>query len=192
MIYPAAFKAWIKIMAKWEGGFNHRPYNEDRGGATNRGVTFGAWVGGGAKVVNKPATLEGLKSLTAAEAEKIAFVMFWKFYKIDTIRNEGAQILAADAVWHSGGYGFKSLTKSKAKNAAQLNNLLSQGLNIKQMAANRVAWLKTLSNAPANPGWWPRMADGLKTAQAFNKNFIPLAGLLFLAGLSTLVYAKQI
>lgn len=181
MSYPAPFIAWTKHVAKWEGGWANRPFREDPGGATNRGVTFETWKGGAAKIVGKPPTIQGLRSLTAAEAEKIAFVMFWKGFGIDRIKNPGLQLLAADAVWGSGYYGIPSLCKWQARNADQLNNLFQSGrLSLSQAYGNRVAWLRSLPNAPFNPGWFPRMNDVFRLSKEWAGKLAVPAGVTLL------------
>ena len=60
----ANYKQIIPFILSWEGGFCNR--KNDRGGATNKGVTINTWRGYCAKK-GKPATIETLKAMTTSE-----------------------------------------------------------------------------------------------------------------------------
>lgn len=86
---------------RWEGGFANHP--NDKGGATNRGVTiatFRAYYG-------KDKTVQDLKNMTYEQWYHIYKTGFWDRWQADHINSQAIANLLVDWVWASGAYGIK-------------------------------------------------------------------------------------
>ncbi len=157
-----AFESWYtNVIRKWEGGAAERDPKDDPGGLTKHGVTIGYWTKTAHKIVNKPATREGLLSINWDDAKKIAYQDFWVKKKINTIENKGFRPFVADAYWLGGGMpslGYSSITalnKNKFETVTGLYN-------------KRLKYLKSLDNwEPNKNGWIARMGSVMNTAKDF-------------------------
>lgn len=96
----------IPFIFKWEGGFVNDP--ADLGGATNMGVTIGAWrqVGydkNGDGIID----VRDLKMLTPQEVIDIVLKPhYWDRWKADEIANQSVAEILVDWVWASGRTGI--------------------------------------------------------------------------------------
>jgi lysozyme family protein len=156
-------KKTFQVVKKWEGGVGGRPKEEDTGGLTNHGVTIGYWQKRGASIVGKPATREGLLSITWDDAEKIFQKDFWEKNKINSIRNPALRPMVAEAFWGSGpGNALKSFGYSSIQD---LNRDFFA--TPKKLYNARLKWLQSLSNWKYNgKGWTNRLNDDLKLSRS--------------------------
>lgn len=92
---------------KWEGGYVNHP--NDKGGATNKGVTIAVWkkVGydkngdGGIDVAD-------LKLLSNEDVvNRVLKPYYWDRWKADQIINQSVANLLVDWLWGSGAWGIK-------------------------------------------------------------------------------------
>lgn len=90
---------------KWEGGYVND--KDDRGGATNMGVTVGTWqqVGYDKNGDHQVDSLD-MQLLTAADFNKV-LAIYWNRWKADEIHNQSLANLLVDWVWASGSWGIK-------------------------------------------------------------------------------------
>lgn len=95
----ANYKQIIPFILSWEGGFCNR--KNDRGGATNKGVTINTWRGYCAKK-GKPATIETLKAMTTSEWEEIFKTMYWDALRLDKVTDQNVANIMVDWAWASG------------------------------------------------------------------------------------------
>ncbi|HYH02972.1 MAG TPA: glycosyl hydrolase 108 family protein [Bacillota bacterium] len=161
------FNLWFgKLLEPWEGGIADRPLKDDPGGLTNRGVTIGIWKQYATKLFGIPGTEATLRQITAEQAKRIAYEIYWKAYSIDTITNPAIKILAAESVWGGGGYpsiGYRSGTFTQRANQINADNKTNPKL-FDLMVQRRLSYLRSLKNYPVNArGWENRVMNGDKT-----------------------------
>ena len=88
----------IPIIKRWEGGYSDNP--NDRGGATNSGVTLAVYQ----LVYGKNKTKNDLKKMTSDQWNYIFTKLYWNKWKADEIKNQSIANILVDWVWMSG-YG---------------------------------------------------------------------------------------
>ena len=86
----------IPIIKKWEGGYSDNP--NDRGGATNSGVTLAVYQ----SVYGKSKTKNDLKKMTNEQWNYIFTKLYWNKWKADEIKNQSIANILVDWVWMSG------------------------------------------------------------------------------------------
>ena len=86
----------IPIIKKWEGGYSDNP--NDRGGATNSGVTLAVYQ----SVYGKSKTKNDLKRMTNDQWNYIFTKLYWNKWKADEINNQSIANILVDWVWMSG------------------------------------------------------------------------------------------
>ena len=86
----------IPIIKKWEGGYSDNP--NDRGGATNSGVTLAVYQ----SVYGKSKTKNDLKRMTNDQWDYIFTKLYWNKWKADDIKNQSIANILVDWVWMSG------------------------------------------------------------------------------------------
>ena len=92
----ADYKVIIPFILKWEGGFVNDP--DDRGGATNKGVTIATFR----QVYGKQKTVTDLKNITADQWKYIFKKLFWDKCKCDAIEDQSVANIIVDYAWGSG------------------------------------------------------------------------------------------
>ncbi|MFI3322867.1 MAG: glycosyl hydrolase 108 family protein [Rikenellaceae bacterium] len=93
------------FILSWEGGFVDHP--NDRGGATNMGVTLETYEYYCRKKGYPRPTVERLQALTKEKVIDILKTMYWDRAKADYINNQSIANLIVDWVWASGTWGIK-------------------------------------------------------------------------------------
>ena len=95
---------WI---LKWEGGFVNDP--ADLGGATNMGVTIGAWKSCGYdKDGDGDIDVDDLRLLTREDVvNRVLKPHYWDRWKADLITIQSVANILVDWVWASGAHGIK-------------------------------------------------------------------------------------
>ena len=91
----------IPKVLKWEGGFINHP--NDKGGATNKGVTLSTFR----KYFGKTKTVNDLKNITNEQWQYIFKNGFWDRWKADLIKNQSIAELLVDWLYNSGTLGIK-------------------------------------------------------------------------------------
>lgn len=86
----------IPIIKRWEGGYSDNP--NDRGGATNSGVTLAVYQ----SVYGKNKTKNDLKRMTNDQWNYIFTKLYWNKWKADEINNQSIANILVDWVWMSG------------------------------------------------------------------------------------------
>ena len=93
-----------KIFA-WEGGFVDDP--DDRGGATNMGVTLATWQKVGYDINGDGVIdVEDIKLLTLADATIVLKKFYWDRWRADDIDSQEVANILVDWVWASGKWGI--------------------------------------------------------------------------------------
>lgn len=165
------FSPWFEWVGGWEGGYAFRSAAEDPGGPTNRGIIWVTYQYVGPKV-GLPLSFDYFKyRLSKNDAKKIAYFL-WKLYKGDEINNDAIATGVVYAFW--GGHGgpmtgfIQSWIKRHADNKITVDNGLGsetvkainklnptqQNQLIKAMTDFKYDYMRSLSNAAANPGWF--------------------------------------
>ena len=92
----ADYTKLIPIIKRWEGGYSDNP--NDRGGATNSGVTLAVYQ----SVYGKSKTKNDLKRMTNDQWNYIFTKLYWNKWKADEIKNQSIANILVDWVWMSG------------------------------------------------------------------------------------------
>lgn len=92
----ADYKVIIPFILKWEGGYVD--IKEDRGGATNKGVTIATFR----SVYGKDKTTQDLKSITDEQWNYIFKKLFWDKCKCTGITDQSVANIIVDYAWGSG------------------------------------------------------------------------------------------
>ena len=95
------------FILKWEGGFVNDP--ADLGGATNMGVTIGAWKSCGYdKDGDGDIDVDDLRLLTREDVvNQVLKPHYWDRWKADDIKSQSVANILVDWVWASGAHGIK-------------------------------------------------------------------------------------
>ena len=95
------------FILKWEGGFVNDP--DDLGGATNMGVTIGAWKSCGYdKDGDGDIDVDDLHLLTHEDVvNRVLKPHYWDRWKADEIKSQSVANILVDWVWASGTHGIK-------------------------------------------------------------------------------------
>ena len=97
----------VPFILKWEGGFVNDP--DDLGGATNMGVTIGAWKSCGYdKDGDGDIDVDDLHLLTREDVvNRVLKPHYWDRWKADLIQDQSVANILVDWVWASGAHGIK-------------------------------------------------------------------------------------
>lgn len=102
----AKIEKLIPHILKWEGGFvNHV---NDKGGATNLGITIATWRSAGYdKDGDGDIDVDDLKIITEADFLKIFKTLYWDRWKADHIKSQSIANILVDWCYNSGSWGVK-------------------------------------------------------------------------------------
>lgn len=93
------------FILQWEGGFVNDP--DDLGGATNKGITIGAFTEYKKRKGQKAPTVDDLKNISDAEWHNVFRSLYWDRWKADEIKSQSVANILVDWVWASGSHGIK-------------------------------------------------------------------------------------
>lgn len=100
----AQLEPLAQFILSFEGGFVNS--KNDRGGATNRGVTIATWRAQGYdKNGDGVIDVKDLKLITAEDAIRIMRKNYWDRWKASSIISQGVANMLVDWVWSSGRNG---------------------------------------------------------------------------------------
>ena len=95
----------VPFILQWEGGFVNDPL--DLGGATNKGVTIGAFTEYKKRKGLKAPTVQDLKNISDEDWHAVFKGLYWDRWKADDIKNQAVANILVDWVWASGAHGIK-------------------------------------------------------------------------------------
>ena len=95
----------IPFILRWEGGFVDDP--DDRGGATNKGITIATYRFYRRQRGYTTTTVADLKNISDAEWAEVLKSLYWDKWQADKIVNQSIANILVDWVWASGSYGIK-------------------------------------------------------------------------------------
>ena len=108
----ADYKKLTPFILEWEGGYANDP--DDRGGATNRGVTIGTFR----HYYGQQATVADLRAMTQQQWESIFLKGYWIPWRGDRIENQSVADICVDWAWASGtGTSIKQVQRLLAVSA---------------------------------------------------------------------------
>ncbi len=94
------------IMLKWEGGYVED--HDDKGGATNMGVTLSTWMAVGYdKDGDGDIDHDDIKLLSVQDATTVLKKFYWDRWMADYITNQSVANILVDWLWCSGKWGIK-------------------------------------------------------------------------------------
>lgn len=107
----ANVKILLPFILAWEGGFSN--HKNDRGGATNKGVTLTVWKSQGYdKDGDGDIDVEDLKAITDDDVcNRILVPGYWNRWRADQINCQSIANLVVDWVWCSGRHGIVNVQK---------------------------------------------------------------------------------
>lgn len=157
----------------WEGGFACDP--NDRGGATNKGITIKTWMSQGwDKDGDGCITVSDLKLITDKDAMLIMKKNFWDKWQADRIRSQSLANMLVDWLWCSGVWGVKIPQAMLGLNAdgivgdktlcavnAQEPKVFFEALKNRRKQYLRDICIKRPANNKFLNGWLKRL-DGLR------------------------------
>ncbi len=164
----------INILApfilSFEGGFSNHP--NDKGGATNKGVTIATWRQVGYdKDGDGDIDVDDLRLLTDTDVvERVMRPHYWNRWKADQIKSQSIANLVVDWVWASGKHGITNVQRVLGvkqdgivgpKTLAALNNSDQRAL-FDRILNERIAFIdriisQTPSQAVFRKGWFRRL-----------------------------------
>lgn len=158
------------FILSFEGGFSNHP--NDRGGATNKGVTIATWRQVGYdKDGDGDIDVDDLRLLTDRDVvERVMRPHYWNRWKADQIRSQSIADLLVDWVWASGKHGITNVQRVLGvkvdgivgpKTLAALNNSDQRAL-FDRIHNERVAFIDNLcrkdsSQTVFRKGWLRRL-----------------------------------
>lgn len=107
------FDERVKHVLNSEGGFTNDSI--DRGGPTNRGISWDVWVENAQEILGREPNITNLQSISAEEAILIYKAKFWDKIYLDQINDGDLRWLIFDFHVNSGGNAIKVLQKELNK-----------------------------------------------------------------------------
>ena len=95
----------VPFILQWEGGFVNDPL--DLGGATNKGITIGAFTEYKKRKGLKAPTVQDLKNISDEDWHAVFKGLYWDRWKADDIKSQAVANILVDWVWASGVHGIK-------------------------------------------------------------------------------------
>jgi len=159
-----SFEKAIRLVLEHEGGFvNHK---DDRGGATNFGITeetLGRWR-------RSPVNEEDVKDLTTVEAKEIYKAYYWDPIQLDSFKDEILAAIVFDQAVNRGVYraatdlqklvGVKADGKVGPVSLAAVNAVNPKVLALDYIKAAQLHYAKIVKNNPSQRvfivGWIKR------------------------------------
>lgn len=176
------FKKIAPIILRHEGGYVNHP--SDKGGATNKGITFATWKKYAKEDLNIEPTLNNLKNITDEQATKIYRKRYWEPKGFCKIEDERVGLMIYDWTITSGGAGkqVQRLLKNEFEQAIDddgaigsltidaVNNVEDQDKLLNRLAAIRKQYYTNLTYTDGKKndqdvflqGWLNRVDNCLK------------------------------
>lgn len=114
----AEFNAVKSFILSWEGGFSNHP--NDKGGPTNKGVTWSVWKDYAKKKGFTP-TIENLKAITEEQWDEIFRKSYWDPWKASQIIDQPTATMLVD-------WGYNSGVKTVIKNLQRYLGVVPDGV----------------------------------------------------------------
>ncbi len=161
----------IPFILRREGGFVDDP--DDRGGATNKGITIATYRFYRRQRGYATTTVADLKNISDAEWANVLKSLYWDKWQADKIVNQSIANILVDWVWASGSYGIKLPQKMLGVTAdgivgnqtlAAVNSYTPPCELFEKIRQERIAFVNRIVAArPANRkfrrGWLNRIND---------------------------------
>jgi lysozyme family protein len=172
-MFDSTFQKWKQHVIKWEGGVGF--HKDDKGGLTNKGVTFTTFTSLADKVGVSPNTKEKFLSMTDAEHEKFLRYFWHDLASADKFSNASVGAFFAEEVW-GGGQGQLSYYRRRVnevfgKSFTVFSDVIRY-INTTQTASQWYEWLNLrkreryraiITNNPSQKvfekGWFNRIED---------------------------------
>ena len=167
----AKVELFIPFILRWEGGFVDDP--DDRGGATNKGITIATYRFYCCQRGYATTTVADLKNISDAEWADVLKSLYWDKWQGDKIVNQSIVNILVDWIWASGPYGIKIPQKILGvpidgivgpKTIAAINSYPDQKELFDKIKQERIDFIERIvTNRPTNKkfkrGWLNRLND---------------------------------
>lgn len=173
----------LPFILSWEGGFVNN--KNDRGGATNKGVTLTTWKSiGYDKDKDGDIDVTDLKLITDADVrDRVLKPHYWDKWKADEIKDQSIANLLVDWLWASGKWGIiypqqvlgvKADGVVGAKTLAAINNHPNPAVLFSKLWARRKQHFNAIAAATPSQrvflkGWCNRL-EGIAYGSLTYKN----------------------
>lgn len=151
------------FVLSWEGGYTDDP--DDRGGATNRGVTLAVYR----SVMGTGKTKDDLRRITDAEWDTVFRALYWDKCMGDAVDDQSVANMLVDFAWHSG--TSRAVKALQAVVGAKQDGVMGRktlhavnasdvGAVFRQLKARRTAFLKGIAKGAQRKylkGWLGRV-----------------------------------
>ena len=104
------FEDLVSKVLNSEGGYVNDPV--DRGGTTNRGISWYTWQKAAQPILGRAPTLDNLKNISANDAKKIYKALYWDNINLSDIHDRDLRGLVFDFFVNSGPNAIKELQKT--------------------------------------------------------------------------------
>jgi lysozyme family protein len=206
MKHEAAFNNLVTHILKWEGGAVNDP--DDRGGKTNKGVTWNTYQGLAQTVLGNPPSQQQFDNLTNEQVNKF-ILHFWNAVNANKINSSLIACFVTEMGWGSGpgtaiktvqntlnryfGYNLTVDGGNGPKTLAAIN-AVDPNLLFNYLVREREAFLKRLAQNPTQlkflKGWLNRVTDFVQQHDKFIIGAAGGFGLLVL-GIALYLYFKK-
>ena len=200
------FNPWFEWVGGWEGGYNFRSPEEDPGGPTNRGIIWTTYQFVAPKV-GLPLSFDYFKNrFTKNDAKKIAYYL-WRLWQGDNNKNDAIAAGLVYSFWGGHGGPMTGFVQSWIKKNSDPKIVVDNGLGentvksinklssdqqnrlIKAMTDFKYVYMRSLSNAKYNPGWFNARPSFEKLLQGLSGSTTNIFAML-LIGFSLIYFLR--
>lgn len=165
----ASISVIVPLILKWEGGYVND--KDDKGGATNRGVTLATYKTYKKKKGEPEPGVKELKKMSADEWLEILRLFYWDKCKGDELYSQSVANMLVDFAWHSGVKKavttIQEIVGEKAdgifgiRTLAAVNGMEARAL-FEKLKKERIAYIRYIckmrpANAKFKKGWLNRV-----------------------------------
>ncbi len=159
----------IHNVLKTEGEFVDDP--DDKGGATNKGITMNTWKENAKALLNVEPTLDNLKKITEEQATTIYKLRYWDGYGLDNLCDGDLKYMMFDFCANAGHHAVKVIQRTLNQLGAKVS--VNGQMNAQTIDAINAADKANLYNTFKNNrlAYYKKIADDDPTQEKFLKGW---------------------